>query len=43
MPGSGNRPMSPTEPKMMAAPIGPIPRISHSVVPEAATAVRIRL
>jgi len=31
--------MSPTVPKMVAAPIGPIPRMSHRLVPEAATAV----
>ena len=41
-PAVGNRPMSPTDPRIMAAPIGPIPRISHRLVPEAATASRIR-
>jgi hypothetical protein len=34
--------MTPTDPKIVAAPIGPIPRMSHRPVPEAATATRIR-
>ena len=34
--------MSPTEPKMVAAPIGPIPRMSHRLVLEVDTAVLMR-
>ncbi len=41
-PGVGNRATSPTEPKMIAAPIGPTPRMLVRLVPDAATAARIR-
>jgi hypothetical protein len=34
--------MSPTEPKMITGPIGPIPRVLVRLVPDATTAARVR-
>ena len=41
-PGVGSRAMSPTEPKMITGPIGPIPRMLVRLVPDATTAARVR-